>query len=306
MPRSSLAHLQARKLEPLDVQAGANGGISIDGAGGVHARALVTPGTVTLRSLQGPVTVTKAIAGSAGSGVASARPCGRRQGRDRRQRPPGRDHCWRSGCAGHGLSAFLVGSSFDLSGASIASSRAGRHSNLGAHPLRRRAHPWWRVAACRFRRRVDPSRSACRDGGETGGIQVTNAGSNVTLKAGVDVELNADVQAKAGTITISSTGGAVTARVAQPGGAPATEDSALDAGEDPDRSRIVVRAPGAITLGESARAISDRHRVVRIQRRPPQDARRHGTGYRNFANRLPDLGAAQRRAPARGSARRLG
>jgi filamentous hemagglutinin family protein len=236
------------ELEPLDVQAGANGGISIEGAGGVHARALVTPGTVTLRSLQGPVTVTKAIAGSAGSLVASADPvAGVTVATDGPVRLAGIT-AGDQGVLVTGYRAASSASSFELSGASITS--AGPVDIRTSGPIRLVAGA--SVVAGGSVSLASTSGSitlGLADVGETGGIRVKSAGSNVTLKAGADIELNADVEVMAGTIAITSTGGAITARVAQPGGELAREDAAIDAGRDADRSRIIVRAPGTITLG---------------------------------------------------------
>lgn len=271
------------QLEPLDVQAGANGGISIEGAGGVHARALVTPGTVTLRSLQGPVTVTKAIAGSAGTLVASADPvAGVMVATDGPVRLAG-IIAGDQGVLVTGHEATSSASSFELSGASITSAGPVDIRTLG--PIRFSAGA--SVVAGGSVSLVSTSGSitlGLPDAEEKGGIQVTSAGADVTLKAGADVELNADVQARAGTIAITSTGGAITARVAQPGGALAREDAALDAGGDADRSRIVMRAPGTITLGElRARSLVDiessASNVLLLK-----SLGGSGTGYSNFAD----------------------
>jgi filamentous hemagglutinin family protein len=120
--------------------------------------------------------------------------------------------------------------------------------------------------------------------GEAGGIRVSGVGAGVTLNAHSDIELDADVQAQSGTIALTSTHGAVTARVAQAGGPLAAADAALDAGGDAELSRIVVRAAGPVTLGEMRAHHSIDIESTASNVRLLKTLGGSGTGYRNFAD----------------------
>lgn len=83
----------------------------------------------------------------------------------------------------------------------------------------------------------------------TAGLRARSPGAAVTLLAGGDVRLDGDVITEGATLTVSSARGAVTARVAAPGGDAAETDAALSAGADPLNSIVRVTAAGTLTLG---------------------------------------------------------
>lgn len=271
--------------------AGATGGARVQGRDGVTIGSLVTPGAVWLRSDQGAVVVDSAIAGSAGSAVADATPT-----RELRVEAAGGVALAgaRTGSGGVSVSGATVGSgagSFVLGGALLSDGDVAITSR-GAVEL---------GALVQANGRVD---LVSTTGGLTvgdAGIRSSGAGRGITLGAGADVLLNGDVQAEAATITITSTGGSVAAKVGTPGANPVVADATLDAGSG-GAAQLRVQAQGDLSLGGlraggSVILSSSGGNVLLLSPLGGQ-----GTGYDQFtlgyqASLRPDVGSLSISAP---------
>lgn len=83
----------------------------------------------------------------------------------------------------------------------------------------------------------------------TAGINASTAGRGITLTAGGNVQIDGDLVANAATISVTSTGGSVTARVTTPGASPQEADATLNAGTDAGSSIVTVSGDRGVTLG---------------------------------------------------------
>jgi filamentous hemagglutinin family protein len=200
---------------------GTGGQLIVEGRDGVFADSLLTEGSVTLRSSAGAVDVRNAIAGHSAASLAEATAvrellivaAGDVRLAGAKVGPGGLT------VRGYNSGVDSAAKSFTLEGGTALSSGAINVTTSGPITI------------------------------GTGGIQIVSAGASANLKAGGPIQMNGDIDLKAGTISLISDG-SITALVDHPGADPNASDASLNAGRDDVSSKIVVSSKsGSVTLG---------------------------------------------------------
>lgn len=220
--------------------AGAAGGASVFGHDGVTVGALVTPGAVLLRSDNGNVVATSAIAGSVAASLADAAPVVQLQIQAAGDVTLAGARTGASGFSVTGTAAGGGAGSFSLSGGALLSDGDVAVTTTGAIRL---------DALVQSGGNVTMTSTAGTLTVGSAGMSVTSAGHGISLTAGTDLQLNGDLAIQSGTIALASTGGTVTALVTTPGANPVDADATIDAGSDPG-SQVTVSAAGNVALGD--------------------------------------------------------
>ncbi len=263
----------------ISVDAGA-ANITLAGAQGVNAASLFSTGSVTLAASAGGVDVSQALSGDAGAVSASTA-----------ERPSGvtitaRDAIVLNGAAvgSAGLTADSSAGAVTVNTGSIFSQGAVSLSGQGAVTL---------ADGVAIDTQGDGSHVTLTSRGAglaigTGGVRA-NGNANLGLAARNDIALNGDLQTRAGTITVASSNGAVTAQVAN-SDTPVASDAVIDAGASASLSRINVGAAGRVFLGEmrAYRDITVRSNTGNVILRRGLGGTVATTGYTNFAQGYQD------------------
>ncbi len=241
---------------PLKVSAGdstdAAGGVSIEGRDGIAIATLVTPGAVLLRSGSGGVAVASAITGSTASDLAAATPA----------------RTIRIEAAGD---VDLSGARAGAGGVTVTGPSAG--TGAGNFTLNDQPHTVGGLLLAGGSLLSDGDVSVTSIGAlrtdalvlsggtvsltsiagpltiGTAGVRTTTPGRGISLLAAGDLNLNGDLQAQAATISVTSSGGAVTALVGTAGADPVAGDATIEAGSDAQASKVAIAANGDVTLG---------------------------------------------------------
>ncbi|MBC7992105.1 MAG: filamentous hemagglutinin N-terminal domain-containing protein, partial [Rhizobacter sp.] len=269
--------------------------INLAGAQGVNAASLFSTGSVTLAASAGGVDVSQALSGGAGtvSAATTARPSG--------VAITARDAIVLNGAAvgSAGLTADSSAGAVTVNTGSIFSQGAVSLSGQGTVTL---------ADGVAIDTQGNGSHVTLTSRGAgltigTGGVRA-NGNANLGLAARNDIALNGDLQTQAGSITVVSSNGAVTAQVAN-SDTPVAGDAVIDAGASTTLSRINVSGAGRVFLGEM-RAYRD----ITVSSSAGNVILRRGlggtvatTGYANFAQGYqdalrPDVGRLVIDAPA--------